>query len=256
MSPKDKVLDKLAKLKAHMESAQQVSTEAEAQAFSAAIQRLLMEHKLTMADIPDPITHEVKEEPIVRHHVNLREHEIAQKKRRIAWQEKIAIIVSKAYYCSMLISLKSNDIWFVGTESDVKIAEFMYVKLVRLLTTISEKEYVRAFYECKARGRVEDARGFKESFLAGFCNRLKDRLEEEKHRVEDEATAACTSLVPLRTAETRVAQFMMQFGRAKSSTRMDLSNELGYTRGRSAADRINLSDRAISGQGSNKQLKS
>ena len=253
MSPKDKVLDKLSKLKAHMESAAQVSTEEEAQAFSAAIQRLLMEHKLTMEDIPDP-TATVKEEPINKYRVDLYEHDIAVKKRRVAWQERIGSIVSRAYYCSMLVSHSSNHIWFVGTESDTKIAEFMYVKLVRLLVAMSEKEYVKAFYECKGRGHVEEARGFKESFLAGFCNRLQERLTAERRKVEEEATASCTSLVPLRNAETRVAQFMAQFSKASHGPSMSNRNSLGFQRGRESADKINF-DKAIPGNLNRKEIK-
>jgi hypothetical protein len=47
----EKILDKLGKIKAHMESAQEIGNEAEAQAFAAMLQSLLLKHKLEMTDI-------------------------------------------------------------------------------------------------------------------------------------------------------------------------------------------------------------
>jgi 1,6-anhydro-N-acetylmuramate kinase len=47
----EKILEKLGKIKAHMESAQEIGNEAEAQAFASMLQNLLTKHKLEMTDI-------------------------------------------------------------------------------------------------------------------------------------------------------------------------------------------------------------
>jgi len=63
MTDKDKILDKLAKIKRHMESAQAIGNEQEAQAFAAALQTMLLNHKLEMTDVE--YASEMKDEPIV-----------------------------------------------------------------------------------------------------------------------------------------------------------------------------------------------
>ena len=51
MSPNEKILDKLGKIKAHMESAAEIGNVAEAQVFGVMLQNLLAKHKLEMTDI-------------------------------------------------------------------------------------------------------------------------------------------------------------------------------------------------------------
>ena len=58
-----KILEKLGKIKNHMESAKEIGNEAEAQAFAAMLQTLLLKHKLSLTDVE--YASEMKDEPIV-----------------------------------------------------------------------------------------------------------------------------------------------------------------------------------------------
>lgn len=67
MTEKEKVLSKLAKLRAHMESAKALGSEQEAEAFAGMFNRLLMEHELEASDVD--YAERSREEPIVERRV-------------------------------------------------------------------------------------------------------------------------------------------------------------------------------------------
>ena len=58
----EKILEKLGKIKAMADSAKEIGNEAEAQAFAAMLQNLLLKHKLDMTDVQYGV--HLQEEPV------------------------------------------------------------------------------------------------------------------------------------------------------------------------------------------------
>src|SRR4051812_11592634 len=61
----EKIVEKLAKIKAHADSAKAIGNEQEAQAFAGMLQQMLLKHKLEMSDLD--YRKEMESEPIIEH---------------------------------------------------------------------------------------------------------------------------------------------------------------------------------------------
>lgn len=99
MNDRDKIIEKLAKLRAHAESADKIGSTQEAEAFAAMLQKLLNKHKLEMTDIE--FQQEEQDEPVEQHPVNWQDVKV--RSTRVAWIEQLAIIITRAHFCRMQI---------------------------------------------------------------------------------------------------------------------------------------------------------
>jgi hypothetical protein len=290
MTDTKKVLEKLGKLKAHMDSAQDIGSEAEAQAFAAAIQKLLMQHKLEMTDIQ--YSAHVKEEPVEEHLVGgdleyagtgkkfrcvLKDYpDVEVLSRRVDWMETLGAIVAQAHNCSMLISQKSSQIWFVGMRSNIAVAEYIYITMLRTIDKLSHKEYMKFRRECRGRddggGRfLHETWGFKASWIRGFITRLAQRFREAKLKMEQDNSG--TALVRINKEAIAVKDYLkakfghefvgekrglcqvagcnkpekdpVHFTPAKILNSRDSHNSEGYRSGKSKADEMRLDANAF-----------
>ena len=129
-------IDKLRKIKAHSESAEKIGSMEEAETFAAMFQQLLLKHKLEATDLE--FEEEEKDEPIIEHVVEWQEIQFGHK--RVGWVERLASIVAEAHFCRILVRSGSSRITLVGRQSDMEIAEFMLVTLVRIADKLVRKE--------------------------------------------------------------------------------------------------------------------
>lgn len=236
MTDREKIIDKLLKIKAHAESAAKIGSEAEAEAFAAMLQQLLMKHKIEMTDLE--VEREEAEEPVGKHEVNWTD-QVEVRKTRVAWIERLAGIVAKAYFCRILVVPGSSRIILVGRKSDVAVAEFMIVTLTRLAEKLAKKERDKVYRQDRAA-----ANGFQASFLKSFIIRISERLDAERAGAE---SSSCTALVRINRAEAAVNEFMSQYTKKASivrGSRQD-SNALGWRRGREVADGLSLRANAV-----------
>lgn len=236
----DKILEKLKKLKAHAESAEKIGSTQEAEAFAAMFQQLLIKHKVSMTDLE--VDAEEAEEPVDRFDLDWQDVKI--RGTRIAWIERLAGIVARAYFCQILVWPNSSRITLVGRQSDAAVAEFMIVTLTRLAEKLAKKEFGVIYRQNRFA-----AHGFKDSFLRSFIIRLDERLREERGAATKESTA----LVRVNRAEAAVSEFMKQFTKKASIVRGSRQdpNALGWRRGREVADGINLRSKAVEAGTSN-----
>jgi len=266
---KEKILDRLQKIKAHADSAEKIGSVEEAQAFAEMLQRLLLKHNLEMTDLEFE-AHE-KDEPIDRFTINWEDHGLKTKKCRIEWEERLASIVARANLCRILVHVDSNRITLVGRKSDIQVAEYLIVTLRRSAKKISFNalnEFIREnkknalceiCYKTKdlhvfeshdfLRTPIVGHEGFRASFMTAFVSRIQERLEETKKVV----TSSSTALVRINRAEANLMEFMNQFGRAKGKALGSVngnSNAEGWRRGRAAADSVNIKGNAFSGDSS------
>lgn len=239
-----KILTLLAKLKQHQESAKQLGSEAEAQAFAEKIQRLLTEHKLSMTDVEYATLD--KDKPVSYHYTSRAEYEAAGvrvRQRRVDWIETLARGVAYGHFCKFIVNTGSSQINFVGRQADAEIAKYMLLLFIRTAEELSEKAYVKYFYECKAAGDVTLAQGFKPSWLDGFAHRLMTRYYVETERVKTENKNNPGALVRLESSALAIKSFMDQSKLFKNAGMLggnSNDNAEGHRQGREAANRQSL----------------
>jgi hypothetical protein len=235
----EKVRDKLKKLWAKAKSAKDIGSEHEAHAFAAKVQELLSYHKIGLSEIEYQSLDEV--DPIGRREVNFASAGFDIKKSRIHWQEILADIVARTYFCKVAIITGSSRIFLIGRGTDAEQAEQVFLYLLRVAKDLAEKAYVKYFYECKREGNVEKARGFTSSYLKSFTARLSQRFAEEKRRMEEEAAASGTSLIRLTDAMKSVEEFVAASLGTRVASKLtghQSRNLEGAKQGREAASRL------------------
>ena len=107
---RDKALDKATKIAALMASEREYGNQEAAHAFAATMQRLMLEHELSDADVERHRLAGTKpvEQPIVEHVVNLGKLGIDSASKRNASLETLAGIVGRAHLCRLLVRPGSN----------------------------------------------------------------------------------------------------------------------------------------------------
>ncbi len=182
---RQKLIGKLVKMQKAREGEAQLGNSAAAEAFAAAINRMLLENELSPSDLD--YARGADQDPVIEIQCDLRNYPLNRKdgyelhglKQRIAWQESLARVVANAHLCTFLVQLNSNDITFVGTKSHVTVCEYCYGNLVRAATQMSLEE--RAKYQRELRGQGRSAReekGFRNAWLSAFVSRISERFYE------------------------------------------------------------------------------
>ena len=236
---RERVVDRLKKMLRHAESAKEIGSEEEAQAFAAKIQELLSLHKIELSEVEYRKLDEV--DPVVHKLVDFGSAGIPIRKRRIEWQEELALIVCQAYFCKVIVIGGTSNLYFAGRGLDLEAAEKTFLYLARVARSIAEKQYMKFFHECRKAGNVEAARGFIRSYLVGFTTRLAERYEEERQRIKAEHAASGTALVRLTDALTAVGDYVQRTMKTKKAPFLmgsGIENEHGYKRGRQDAEAI------------------
>jgi hypothetical protein len=256
---REKVLRKLVKMQACRESEAKLGNSAAAEAFAAAINRMMLEYELTASDVEH--TKASANDPIIEMPVNLRKHDVKLKRTRVAWQEALARVVAKSHLCTWLLRTGANQVWFVGTRSHATVAEYVYGTLVNAAERMAEKEYVSYFRACQAQGDPSLARGFKASWLDAFITRISERFEEERQAAVEEAAAhygdveegTSTALARIDSALVRAREYVENKFHGRSRAKAAYlrscrgSHAAGRARGKAAADRMVIGRRALRG---------
>jgi hypothetical protein len=258
----EKLLSKLAKMKAMAEGAKAIGSEAEAQAFANALQRMLIEHKLKMTDIE--FAEQDKEQPVISRKMDAAKYGFRIRRTRIRWIEHLAIVVADANFCKLLLHGSSTIYSFVGREEDIAVAEYLFVTLYRAAEKISMKEYERYRHQQRKRmiqtygeegkhGSMRHAFGFRESFLEAFCTRLKTRFDEETKRQGDGSQA----LMRINQSLAAVNKFVDAITGLKTSKALARPkyHQAGYQRGIEAANAVNIRGNGLSESSPSPALK-
>lgn len=265
--PDEKILDKLGKIKAHMESAKAMGSEAEAEAFAGMLNNLLTKYKLEMTDIQ--YSDHVQEEPVESYWtgggvcyegLNKRVYknypDVEVPRRRNENCERLAQVLAGYHQCGVMVAERTAAICFVGRKSNVMIVEYLYITMLRVSTTLVDKEYkllrgrLRREADRLAPGdeffmstHLRKSHGYHQSFMEGFIGRIHRRLEEERQKMFDGASAA---LVRLSSDALAVAAFMKGATQARELPQGNSRfNALGYTRGKEVADGLNIKANAV-----------
>lgn len=243
----DKILDKLAKLRAARDGEAKIGNQAAADAFAGMINKMLLEHELSETDIPLP----ADQDPIVEQMFDPRAHGMKFSNTRVAWQETLAGVVAYAHLCKILVHSGSNYVTFVGTKSHVAVAEYAFVVLVRAADEMSKK--ARDDYWRQYRNDPDFESGnFRASWLRGFIGRIAERFREIREAEVQAAPSSSTALVRLNQALVRANDYIKNMEGVKKAlaVRMRRGNAEGMVEGRKAADRMDIGRRGVRGGGS------
>jgi hypothetical protein len=253
---KQKVIGKLLKMREVRDGEAKPGNTAAAEAFAAAINKMLIEHELNPSDLDYARAQD--DDPVVEVEVNREQYGIERKKRRFAWQESLARRVANAHLCTFLIRTGTNDIIFVGTRRHATIAEYAYGVLVRSASEMCEDAYHQYGLECgRARGLtkwVAGEPGFCESWLASFVQRIGERLDSARKEAVKEATAdvpggESQALMRLDGQLVKVRQYIDdKFKSKRGASALSYThsgNAAGRSAGRAAADAMAIGRKGI-----------
>jgi hypothetical protein len=270
------ILEKLAKLVRHEQSAREIGNITEAEAFAGKVQELLTKYKLEMSDIQ--FEERERDEPIEESHVSAREAGVKRESRRVEWQEELAYVIARCNGCKTLVSDLSNTAFFVGRKSDREVCSFLYAHFVRMAFEMSEKASKVNLDACRAecqksygdwwRGQMSSwMKDYRKSFCRGFSDAVQRRLrnqhesmmEAEEKRAEESAQQS-TALVHIRRDQEAIAQYLEdKFKDRKPSRRKDNIDDSGWSRtgfqhGRAAGESVALTANALGSGGGKGKL--
>lgn len=245
----ERTLDKIRKLKAHMESAKKIGSDKEAEAFAAMMQRLMLEHNISMTDLD--VEKMEADEPVGTFTINPDGPGAKAKRARSYWIEDLATIIARAHFCRVLIYESSSLLCLVGRRSNVEVAEFMIVTMARLIHKMALREWWKEWRrrggdESYERNRAvrQELLGFRVSYVKSFTQRLAERYYEERQRAT-QGDGKSTALVRVNRAEAAVTAFFNEnYSNAKAAKAVtkykDTTHAAGWRAGREAADQIDL----------------
>lgn len=242
------LIEKIAKLHKKAESAKELGSEAEAAAFAAGVQRLLIQHKLSMSDLQ----YAAEDDPIDESYIPVTQHGVTSRWKRVRWVEDLALVVAKAYGCRVLVMDGRSTIIIVGRETSRKLVDYTLTVLIRAATNLSQAEYDKYYYWCKESG-LQLRPGFKLSFLKGFIQRVQQRIQET---FADEDTTG-QGLMRI-DSEGKLAEQFIKDRYIKNAAALSTShshNSTGYHRGVDIANNLDLKGKAVEeAQSRQKQL--
>jgi hypothetical protein len=245
MSPTDRIIDKLKKLNAMAEGAKAIGNETEATAFAEAFQRLLTHHKLNLSDVE--FAKLGQEEPVADWPIDYNKYpDFETKRSAVQWESILATIIAEAHYCTIMRFAGTNRLIIVGRKSDAEVAEYSIITLLRAAGTIANREYGAFYRKCQAEdGTPRRARGFRDAFLLGFINRLKERYDRARN-----GDGTTTALVRIAREKQAVNDFMAAKKAAGDCKDLQTRkrwqmNEAGRRRGRAVADEVDIDGRAV-----------
>lgn len=216
----EKIIERVRKLHAKAVSCREIGSDAEAETFAAAVQKMLALHKLSMSEIE--VAAEERDEPVGEHAMTF------EGGRAVQWRNIFAQAVATAHYCRVYYIPNSANIMLVGRKSDRAQAEYVF----RTLLAYAERAEA-------ASARIRGGRGHRANFMLGFATKIAERYRIEEQQFRDEIAATGTSLVRLDDAKRAVDAYMQRkhLRRASVQTRL---NAGAYGAGQIAGSRANL----------------
>ena len=226
-----KILEKLEKL---LKKAESTDNQAEAEAFMAKVNELLVAYNLEMADLRANMKVNDTQPGLPTTEFELGDYLI---KTEGSWVSTLLFVICKYNFCKGLLlinsyELKRTKMWIVGEEVNIKTV----LGLFDYLFISGKKLCSKAWTEYHG----PDKKGtFKRSFYMGYNNILTSRLQEirqeqEKNKPQVMALVRSTDAL-IKTAMEE--EFGNNLGRAKASKS---SSTAGYGAGVSAGRNISL----------------
>ena len=248
---REDLITRVAKLKAHADSAKDLGNLKEAEAFATKVQALLTEHKLEMSEIE--FTDYVESEPVEQEWLSGEDYGQGRKSKRTLWVQTLASGIARTNSCKIVVQTGSNSICFIGKKSDREIVTYLFTMLVPELDKISRREQRLAKRDWNE--WHEFPRNWRRSWLEGAADGIYNRLKDAEKKAEQQAGLATgNALVRLTSAKQEVEQWMAKQRYRKAGNMGGALNGAAYGKGKAHAKGMNLR-RGIDGSGT-RQLNS
>jgi hypothetical protein len=228
----DKIKEKLAKMLAKEESAREIGNQAEAEAFAAKIQQMLMEYELSMDDLKKKSAESV--------HIDRERLDTASLTgpHESNWVVYLYHACCKTNFCSVLVrSASSTEISIIGTDMNREFLHFMVHQLVPRVRQLAKKSWSE--YD-----GPEKRNTYIRGFLRGCCKGIQSKLALDlmgQQRAAEQVNA-------LVVQKDRAVQMWIQqnIGRTGTIRARGMSGRGGYENGMEAGRNINI-NKGISG---------
>lgn len=227
------VLEKIEKIQALMSRA---GTQEEAEAASAALQRLLTKHNLELFDVEQRLGNGKHKSEFVREHFNL--------KHQSGWRRDLLHVVAVNNFGKITYTQGSGWTSIVAEKRQVPIIIETYLRLEKLLWKMSrdasDREYANPSYEYSL-----EPRAWLNSYRNGFVWGLNRAMQAAK-RDEIAQHEGGSALVVVKEEELNAAfsEFYPKLGKASSR---DISSSAGYHAGMRAGQNVSFGKSVGSG---------
>lgn len=202
MSDRNKILDRIGKLFAKAESAEEFGSVAEAEAFAAKGQEMLLQHKIGDTELAEHLAANDEERlfaGMATSYYRPRDWGHARQHKRSLWREQLARVIAQGFQCENIVVTRSNFMMFAGLEADTIFCVQLYARLVDLFERESLRHYDREYNKLYTIGAdTSPMRGYKASWLEAASRGLKHRLDEQLA-----AMVTGTALIRLKDVVTR-----------------------------------------------------
>lgn len=216
------------------------ATEPEAEAAMTAVQRLLREHRLTMADVPPSAT--TDNETSNQQTVSQASYRF-KKKSFYVWERRLMNVVGELcevdYFINQSYEGGHQNLYpsFLGVAQDAYVAVEMYAYLHHTVTKLREqylrenRSYIHSLLRSEPGMNMSLVHN---SYMMGLVGRLRERVEElkEKERQENQASLKAVVLAS-RQLTRKCLEEICQGHTTRSSCRTDFdhANSHGYRDG-------------------------
>lgn len=169
---KQTILNKIRKLIALRNGARDIGSEGEANAAAAAIQRLLTEYNLSLADI-EGRTPEEEVSPIGRsNNYNTADN------YRSGWKRQLLYAICEFYYCKAYMITGTPRCAVYGTEINRMAVEYAYNFLEATFTRLAAIRFKELHGTCRINTRHRDI--WLTSYLLGCASGIRKKLMSER----------------------------------------------------------------------------
>lgn len=178
----DKIIDKISKLLAQAQSAEDIGNADEAAAFSAKAAELMTQYKIDMSDV-DYARFQAMD-TIDKELIDWREYGLTNMAKRCSWQEILFGGICRLFSCRQLIMAGTNRPIIVGHASNRKTASEVAAFLIRNATYLADvaRSDHSAMLESMGYGPhtlKRSLKGFRNSFLMSYAATVYRRCDEE-----------------------------------------------------------------------------
>jgi hypothetical protein len=168
MENKEGMIDKLRKLMAMADGAKAIGNLAEAEAFAAKAQELLLKYKLDMSDVE--FAAEELNEPVMDAVINADEMMgVPYKSRQDRWAGILINGIAKANFCRVLGHARCNRYSIVGRASDRAATTALFVYLSKACKEMAPQA-------ARDAGAIHSRTSFITAFNLGFAAAIAERL--------------------------------------------------------------------------------
>lgn len=261
--------DKIVKLIAHAESAESIGSIAEAEAFQAKVSELCEQYGIErerLYQLANEKGEAVEQEKVGKDETYLSTFGPSFKNPPM-WVWSLLSACCKGHNCRVIRWRNSDRVSIIGYEKDRALTKAMFLVLYRDAQTAwnqaKRDQAAQIERNEKMRGQRDLFTGEewepeyirpldRTSFLHGYAGRINERyseLEKQRHACMDDSSQAL-----VRVSVNKVAQAEKEFypNARKSSWQQKGGN--GYSQGRAAGDRANLSASGMGGSRSSGSL--